>query len=173
MGVENDRAEYDPPVRVRRLPSWLISQLATKAQRIVSEELAQEGARRQHFAVLTSLSEQGATSQAALGRRLWIDRSDLHAILNDLEGDGLVARLRDEQDRRRNLVTLTPPGRAVLKRLDKRIDAAQNALLAPLSTSDRRELRRLLQQLVGGDQENAGDPPSARSGPARGRRRGR
>jgi DNA-binding MarR family transcriptional regulator len=60
----------------------------------------------------------------------------------------LVARVRDEQDRRRNLVRLTPVGKAALKRLDKRVDAAQKALLEPLSASDRRELRRLLELLV-------------------------
>jgi DNA-binding MarR family transcriptional regulator len=145
-----ERAEYDPPRRLRQLPSWLTSQVARQAQRLVSEALAQEGARRQHFTVLTSLAEQGPASQAALGRRLWIDRSDLHAILNELERDGLVRRIRDEQDRRRNVVALTPPGTAALKRLDKRVDAAQNALLEPLSAADRRELRRLLQQLVDG-----------------------
>jgi DNA-binding MarR family transcriptional regulator len=161
MGAEDDRAAYDPPARVRGLPSWLTSEIARKAQRLVSEELAQEGARRQHFTVLTSLSEQGAASQAALGRRLWIDRSDLHAILNELERDGLVARVRDEQDRRRNLVTLTPAGNAALKRLDKRIDAAQSALLEPLSTSDRRELLRLLQQLVDHDRESPSGPTAA------------
>jgi DNA-binding MarR family transcriptional regulator len=136
---------------VRRLPSWLISEVARRAQRLVSEELAREGARRQHFTVLTSLSEQGAASQATLGRRLWIDRSDLHALLNELEHGGLVARVRDEQDRRRNVVMLTPAGKTALKRLDKRVDAAQSALLEPLSTSDRRELRRLLEQLVDDD----------------------
>jgi DNA-binding MarR family transcriptional regulator len=141
-------AEYDPPRRLQRLPSWLTSQVARRAQRLVSEALAQEGARRQHFTVLTSLAEQGATSQAALGRRLWIDRSDLHAILNELERDGLVARIRDEQDRRRNVVTLTPAGRTALERLDRRVQAAQKALLEPLSATDRRELRRLLKQLV-------------------------
>lgn len=145
---EDDRAEYDPPRRLRQLPTWLASELARRGQRLVSEGLAQEGARRQHFTVLTSLAEQGPASQAALGRRLWIDRSDLHAILNDLEREGLVARVRDEQDRRRNLVTLTPVGKAALKRLDKRVDAAQKALLEPLSASDRRELRRLLELLV-------------------------
>jgi DNA-binding MarR family transcriptional regulator len=146
--LEDNRAGYDPPTRLRRLPTWLASQVASRGQRLVSESLAQEGARRQHFTVLTSLSEQGAASQAALGRRLWIDRSDLHAILNELERDGLIARVRDEHDRRRNLVTLTRAGKAALKRLDKRIDAAQDALLEPLSASDRRELRRLLQLLV-------------------------
>jgi MarR family transcriptional regulator, lower aerobic nicotinate degradation pathway regulator len=143
-------AGYDPPPRLRQLPSWLSSAVARKGQRLVTEALAQEGARRQHFTVLTSLADQGPASQAALGRRLWIDRSDLHAILNELEGDGLVRRARDERDRRRNVVALTSRGRAALKRLDKRVDAAQDALLGPLSAADRRELRRLLERLVDG-----------------------
>lgn len=149
-GADDDRAEYDPPARLRSLPTWLASELARKGQRLVTEALAQEGARRPHFTVLTSLSEQGQASQAALGRRLWIDRSDLHAILNELESEGLLARVRDQHDRRRNLVTLTPAGRAALKRLDKQVEAAQNALLEPLSASDRRELRRLLDLLIHG-----------------------
>jgi len=146
--VTDDLAEYDPPRRLRRLPSWLTAQLARRAQRLVGEALAQEGARRQHFTVLTSLAEQGAASQAALGRRLWIDRSDLHAILGQLERDGLVARVRDGRDRRRNLVTITAAGTIALKRLDKRVQAAQNALLEPLSATERRELVRLLERLV-------------------------
>jgi DNA-binding MarR family transcriptional regulator len=117
----------------------------------VEEALAQEDARRQHFTVLTSLAEQGPASQAALGRRLWIDRSDLHAILNELESRGQVARVRDETDRRRNVVALTRAGRTALARLDKRVDAAQDALLAPLSAAERRELRRLLERVVHGE----------------------
>lgn len=100
--------------------------------------------------VLTSLAEQGAASQAALGRRLWIDRSDLHAILNDLEQRGFVERVRDERDRRRNVVELTRAGRAALARMDTRVDAAQDAVLAPLSRSERRDLVSLLERVVRG-----------------------
>jgi DNA-binding MarR family transcriptional regulator len=148
--VERDgRAGYDPPDRLRQLPSWLSGQLSRKAERLVADALALEGARRQHFTVLTSLAEQGPASQAAIGRRLWIDRSDLHAILGELERDRLIKRIRDESDRRRNVVAITPRGTAALRRLDKRVDAAQNALLQPLSASERRELRRLLERLSG------------------------
>ena len=141
-------AGYDPPLRLQGLPSWLAARMARRAQALVEEALAHEGARRQHFVVLTSLAEQGPASQAALGRRLWIDRSDLHAILNELESDGHVARVRDESDRRRNVVALTRAGRAMLRRLDKRVDAAQDELLAPLPAADRRELVRLLGRVV-------------------------
>jgi DNA-binding MarR family transcriptional regulator len=144
-------SEYDPPERLQRLPSWLAATMARRSQRLVEEALAQEDARRQHFTVLTSLAEQGPASQAALGRRLWIDRSDLHAILNELESRGQVARVRDETDRRRNVVALTRAGRTALARLDKRVDAAQDALLAPLSAAERRELRRLLERVVHGE----------------------
>ena len=143
-----DLAEYDPPDRIRRLPSWLTGRVAATAASLVADALAAEGLRRQHFTVLSALAERGAASQAALGRRLLIDRSDLHALLRELEGDGLVARVRDPDDRRRMLVDLTPAGARALKRLDKRIDAAQEALVAPLSSADRRELERLLTQLV-------------------------
>jgi DNA-binding MarR family transcriptional regulator len=145
---EAGHAGYVPPRRLEQLPSWLASEVAKKAARLVAEALAQDGVRRAHFAVLTALAEQGAVSQAALGRRLAIDRSDLHEILGELEPAGFVARVRDEQDRRRNLVELTPAGAAALKRLDARVEAAQAELLEPLSARERRELRRLLAALL-------------------------
>jgi DNA-binding MarR family transcriptional regulator len=148
MEPDDPRLDYDPPQRLRRLPSWLSAEVARKAHALVGEALAAEGARRQHFSVLTSLAEQGAASQADLGRRLWIDRSDLHALLGELERNGFVARVRDPGDRRRNVVTLTAAGRAALRRLDKRVDAAQATLLEPLSADERCELLRLLERVV-------------------------
>jgi DNA-binding MarR family transcriptional regulator len=149
MERRQDQGGYEPPRRLQRLPSWLAGQLAKKGEQLVGEALAHEGVRRPHFAVLTSLAEQGAASQAALGRRLWIDRSDLHALLGDLERGGLVARVRDPSDRRRNVVTITPAGSAALSRLDELVEGAQRALLAPLSVSERRELLRLFERIVG------------------------
>jgi MarR family transcriptional regulator, lower aerobic nicotinate degradation pathway regulator len=143
-----DHSEYDPPARITVLPSWLAGQVAAAAARLVAEALATEGLRRQHFLVLSALAERGAVSQAELGRRLSIDRSDMHALLADLEREGLVARVRDEGDRRRVVVEITTAGGRALRRLDKRVEAAQAELVAPLSTADRRELRRLLTRLV-------------------------
>jgi MarR family transcriptional regulator, lower aerobic nicotinate degradation pathway regulator len=146
--TDDEHAGYDPPERLRHLPTWLTAEVARRGRRLVNASLAQDGARRQHFTVLASLSQQGPASQADLGRRLSIDRSDLHALLAELESDGFVARVRDERDRRRNVVTLTPAGRGALARLDERIDAAQDALLEPLSTTERRELSRLLRKIL-------------------------
>jgi DNA-binding MarR family transcriptional regulator len=45
-------------------------------------------------------------------------------------------------------VKLTHAGKSVLNRLDKRVESAQDALLEPLSRSERLELRRLLDRVL-------------------------
>jgi DNA-binding MarR family transcriptional regulator len=95
------------------------------------------------------LEECGPASQAALGRRGGIDRSDVVAAINELVEGGLVERARDPADRRRNVVTITPAGVGQLRRLDKVLAGIQDELLAPLSSEDRDELARLLRRVVG------------------------
>jgi DNA-binding MarR family transcriptional regulator len=138
----------DPPDRLRRLPSWLLSEAARRGHTLVAAGFAEEGLRKSHFTVLVALAERGSASQADLGRRLWIDRKNMVAVIDDLEAAGLVERTPDEQDRRRNAVRLTGEGTAALDRLNARADAAQDALLAALTDAERRELGRLLQKLL-------------------------
>lgn len=138
-----------PPRRLAELPSWLLSRAAGLGGRIVGEALAGDGMRKHHFSVLHALAENGSVSQAELGRRLGLDRSDLHAVLGELEASGLIDRTPDERDRRRNTVTITRRGEAKLADLDTAIDAAQDALLAPLDDVEQIELRRLLVKLLG------------------------
>ena len=138
----------DAPDRLRRLPSWLLGQAARRGDLLVTEGFAEEGLRKPHFTVLVALSELGPSSQAELGRRLWIDRKNMVAVINDLEAAALVERTPDEQDRRRNAVRLTPSGVDALSRMNARADAAQDALLAALTEAERRELERLLAKLI-------------------------
>jgi DNA-binding MarR family transcriptional regulator len=139
---------YEPPERLQGLPTWLTAQAARRAQAVVAEVLSKDGVRRQHFSVLSSLAERGPASQAEIGRRLLIDRSDLHELLNELEQRGLVARERDQHDRRRNVVALTVAGSGALDRLAARVEEAQDAYLEPLDDSERAELTRLLRKLA-------------------------
>ncbi|HKG04095.1 MAG TPA: MarR family transcriptional regulator [Conexibacter sp.] len=136
------------PQRLRGLPSWQLNRAALRANRLTGERLAAAGLRKHHYAVLVSLDEQGAASQAALGERLSIDRSDIVGTLTELERTGLVSRAQDERDRRRNVVSLTSSGAASLARLSAEIDAAQDELLAPLTEKERRKLRKLLARVT-------------------------
>lgn len=98
--------------------------------------------------MLAGLEEFGPISQAELSRRLGYDRSDMVAVLNDLEREGLALREPDATDRRRNAIRITPEGAKTLLGLDDRVLHAQEALLAPLSVAERNQLAALLRRLV-------------------------
>ena len=136
------------PKRLRALPTWLASQVALLGGRIVTARLDGAGVRRAHYALLVALEEDGPASQAALGRRLGADRSDMHRTVSELEARGYVDRGRDAADRRRNVVRLTEEGSRALRELDAGVDAAQRELLAPLAEEEQAELQRLLARVL-------------------------
>lgn len=143
-----ENAEGIAPARLRALPSRLLSLAALPANRLADRALATGESRRYHYALLAALAEFGPASQADLGRRTGIDRSDIVAATNELADRGLVVRSPDPADRRRNIVSLTPAGAGHLAELDRLVAGAQDELLAPLSAADRAELVRLLTRLV-------------------------
>ncbi|RBQ16674.1 MarR family transcriptional regulator [Spongiactinospora rosea] len=136
------------PIRLRAIPSRLIAGVAIVADRLVSERLAAEGARKWHFAVLAALAEAGAASQAELSGRTGIYRSDMVAVLNELADAACVRREPDPADRRRNVIILTAEGHRRLELLDRLITDAQRDLLAPLTPGQQDELTRLLTVLT-------------------------
>jgi len=138
------------PARLRALPTWLISQAETRAHRLLTERLGAEGARGYHVRLLAALAEFGPASQASLGRRTAMNRSDVVTAVNELVAQGLAERAEDPADRRRNIVTMTPAGAARLARLDDVLAGVQDELLAPLSAAERADLVRLLTRLLAG-----------------------
>ncbi|GAB2666297.1 MarR family winged helix-turn-helix transcriptional regulator [Kribbella swartbergensis] len=136
------------PSELLRTPSWLLTQSAAHAHRIISETFAAAGARGYHFRLLMTLVEFGPASQATLGRRTGIDRSDVVAALNELVAGGYVERTPDPADGRRNVITLTASGRRHQKRLAALVEQAQDEIFAPLSPADRNRLTTLLTRLL-------------------------
>ncbi len=138
----------ETPARLRAKPTWLISQVSARAHRLLAERLTAAGARGYHYRLLAALAEFGPSSQASLGRRTRMDRSDVVAAVSELAAAGLVERAADPADRRRNVITLTPRGTARLERLDQVLAAVQDELLAQLSGAERAELARLLTRVL-------------------------
>ena len=134
--------------RLADKPTWLISRAFAHSHRLLTEGFAGAGVRGYHSRLLAALDEFGPASQAALGRRTGIDRSDVVAALDDLAERGLAQRSPDPEDRRRNVVTITKAGTRELAKLDKVLAGVQEKLLAPLSAAERKQLIRLLTRLL-------------------------
>lgn len=139
-----------PEMTARRLvsqPSRLLTSMAVVASRLVAEGLAEIGARRYHYALLSTLAEFGPSSQAALGRRTGIDRSDIVSTMSELEEARFIERLSDQSDRRRNVITITAKGETRLEELDGQLRQIQHSLLAPLTPAERQQLVKMLLKL--------------------------
>jgi DNA-binding MarR family transcriptional regulator len=141
------------PARIREMPTWLISRAYAYSHRLLAAGFATAGVRGYHYRVLAALQEFGPASQAELGRRTGIDRSDVVAVLNDLAGRGLIERSPDPADRRRNIITMTPAGAEELGTLDEILADVQEQVLTPLSAAERKQLVGLLTRLVEHDAE--------------------
>ncbi|MFB6718840.1 MarR family winged helix-turn-helix transcriptional regulator [Kribbella sp. NPDC056345] len=144
--------------RWAEMPSWVLGQTAQHGSRLVTSAFSSVGARGYHYRLLATLDDFGAASQATLGRRSGIHLSDMVATVNELAELGLVDRAPDPADRRRNVISLTAAGKRQLRRLENRLAAAQQELLAPLSPDERRQLTALLSTLLEHHNRRAGVP---------------
>lgn len=144
--MENPAEETS--ARWESLPSWLLTQTAGHASRLVADGFASVGVRGYHYRLLATLEEFGPASQATLGRRSGIHLSDMVATINDLAERELVERAPDASDRRRNIISLTTAGKRQLRRLEKQLTHIQDELLAPLSPEERQRLTELLSRLL-------------------------
>jgi len=130
------------------LPSWLLTQSALHAQRLVADGFAEVGGRGYHHRLLGMLIADGPASQAELGRRTGMHLSDMVAAVNELAAGGYVTRAPDPADRRRNVITVTDEGRRRARTLRERAERIQDELLAPLTAAEREQLTVLLRKLL-------------------------
>ena len=138
------------PARLKNRPTWLISRAYARSSGLLNAgfEAHGGGLRGYHYRLLAALEEWGPASQADLGRSTGIDRSDVTAALAELESRNLIERTVDPEHKRRNIVTLTPEGGEQLRDLDIAVDAIQDELLAPLTTTQRRQFIMLMSRLL-------------------------
>jgi DNA-binding MarR family transcriptional regulator len=130
----------------------LLSQGGLRANGLLRQRLGATGLRPRHGQVLMHLGETGSASQQDLLERLRLDPSALVGLLNDLEGDGLVERVRDPQDRRRHIVTLSDAGKKSIELVHESLDAVQAELFGSLNARDLTVLRRVLTAVCAPDE---------------------
>jgi DNA-binding MarR family transcriptional regulator len=126
----------------------LVTQLSKALHRRSTDELL--GMRLKAYMALGYLRDHPGTTQQELETGLLLDANTVVLILNELETAQFVVRRRDPQDRRRHIVELTPAGRRALERADRAREGLEGEILAPLSTEERKTLRRLIERVLDG-----------------------
>src|ERR1700755_2785398 len=119
--------------------STLLAALGRDATARVRRAIRPVGLGAQHFVVLRMLQGLGEASQTELADALGIDRSNLAVIASDLTHEGLVERMRDDDDRPRYVLRPSRAGKQLLRRAEGAIEAAEDDLLSPLDAREREQ----------------------------------
>ncbi|MEV0096655.1 MarR family transcriptional regulator [Streptomyces sp. NPDC050738] len=108
------------------------------------------------FAVLNALVEKPDTDQRTIGEHVRLDRSTIADLVARLARRGLVERVRDPEDGRRNVLTLTEEGRKVHRRLVTKTARMNKVFLAPLDEGEQQTLLRLIARVADAAEELRG-----------------
>jgi len=127
----------------------LLSRLSKIAIRRTPESLMRLSTRQ--YVALSYIAHPEGISQSALGEILCMDANNVVLLLNDLESNGWVRRVRDPTDRRRHIVEITGTGQAKLDYAVGALETIEDEVLANLDRDERDTLYRLLDKAVGDD----------------------
>ena len=118
------------------------------AQVLAIERLEPLGLSPREWGVLSTLAESGPLTQIGLATTMSIDRTAMVYLLDELEDQALVERVRNPQDRRAFLIHLTASGRDTQRRAATALAGAADTLLTPLDAAERHQLVDLLAKVA-------------------------
>ncbi|WP_349817009.1 MarR family transcriptional regulator [Frankia sp. Cppng1_Ct_nod] len=101
------------------------------------------------FAVLNCLIVEPEIDQKTLGERASLDRSNVADVVNRLVQRGLVRRVRDPLDGRRNLLRLTRHGEGVHATVAERTETMNGVILGALTPDEQTAFLTMLGRVVG------------------------
>ena len=125
----------------------LLSRLSKSVYRRTSESML--GVSVRHYMALSYIADPGGLSQQQLAEILCIDANNTVLLLNEMEGLGLIRRVRDPADRRRHLVEVTEHGQEVFQQAQHARESVEDEVLGTLSAPERATLHRLLAKALG------------------------
>ena len=123
---------------------WVITRMARRLRQEAGTDLGPS-----QVAALATVERHGPLSPSELADRERIKRPTATRIVRHLEAAGLVARIRDPEDGRASILTVTAEGRAHLRRLRERKTAYLARRLGEMDAEDRRTLERAAELLEG------------------------
>jgi DNA-binding MarR family transcriptional regulator len=121
--------------------------VAKALRRLEDVAAATEDLTMWQYAVLSVVAERPGLNQGQVARALQYSSNRIVADLDLLEGRHLVTR-RPGADRRSNRLHITGQGREVQRRVQERIHAGEDELLAGLTSAQQAQLRSAAERVA-------------------------
>jgi DNA-binding MarR family transcriptional regulator len=126
---------------------FALSQIGLETARQFGDVVGALGLEPRHFAVLHAVHRDVDQAQQAIGDLLAIPASTMVAIVDHLEGEGLLERRPHVSDRRARMLHLTKRGESVLSEALSAAMAQEARICVGLEPHERAELLALLHRI--------------------------
>jgi DNA-binding MarR family transcriptional regulator len=127
---------------------FLLARSSGVAVRTGNDRFREHGLRARSFCVLAHVVRMDGVSQRALSDLFGLDPSQIVALVDDLESQGLIERRQGVGDRRIRELSATERGRERMKNAAKASADAHGEFLAELEPHERDVLRDLLRRIA-------------------------
>lgn len=127
---------------------YQVAQLNRVFREAADSTLSQCCLSQRSYWLLECLGRDRGCSQVELGDVLGLDRADLTRLIDVLESEGLLSRVRSTQDRRKQVITITAKGVALRSSIRRKLARAEEELLAGLSEKQSARLRKYASRLT-------------------------
>ncbi|MDP2331416.1 MAG: MarR family transcriptional regulator [Reyranella sp.] len=129
-----------------------VGYLLRRAQIVVFQRFfelfAREALRPAQYSVLTVIEHNPGLSQTQLADALSIKKTNLVAMIDELEARSLARRMPTANDRRSRSLFLTPKGNALMSRLHRLDGVIDRRLTQTLSAGERRQFCEALRRVA-------------------------
>jgi len=107
------------------------------------------GLSRSKLRAVMTIFKHGSVTMSCLGRRINVEKGTMTAIADALVGEGLIIRGRDEEDRRKVVLSLSPKGMQLAASCHQELSDAFHKRFIGLSDSERKKLLDGLRTVYG------------------------
>lgn len=133
--------------RIEDCYGFLLGKAYQKVWQMEKAALSQYGITPVQFVLLHVLWEKDGQKGVELGGRLRLDGATITGVLDRLEKMGLIERRPDLNDRRTNLIFLTPKGKELEKPMNQVTDAVNKEVISMFSEEEAKMLKSMLTKL--------------------------
>lgn len=98
--------------------------------------------------ILLTISRNGEIVQKQLSEIFSVSPQSMSEALSKLENDGYITRNKNQLDKRKTIVSLTPAGREQSDRIAQKMRSQAHRFLEPLSPEEKQTLYTLLKKLI-------------------------
>ncbi|GLY16676.1 MarR family winged helix-turn-helix transcriptional regulator [Kineosporia rhizophila] len=138
------------PQDIDGLVKWSLIRAARQAEREFTEVFAAHGLSPVQFGVLCHLSTGATFTQAQLAREVLVRPQSISGVLDGLVERGLVRREGGRAKGRRNPLTLTDAGHALMEEVWPEVQAQNQLEQAGLSRAETQDFNAVLLRMVYG-----------------------